>query len=397
MCSFKFFFIRLSCLSLALSMFTACEQHARQLSDDFIEHTREAPSPAQLQQGVQQSSKYTRLFADYDSHLVQYDSSIYFLDWSYDPTTNNITWNKKERMAVLEAFNHRLGLGFDQHVAKENQKSMRYTAISPFANLEATGMYDRQKPLLLNGKPFSGVLVGTHTQTGERLIEARFYKGIRIGTFKVWSNVGRLHQRDFGRNNIILLDEAAVRKPVIYLYPKQLQTIQVALDFKGHLTHSYPQYPPNGWQVQAQPDGTLTDVHTGKEYGYLFWEGESLYHYQAQTGFVVAGAATADFLDEKLALLGLNRAEATDFISYWLPELERNPYNFIHFAEADYQAQARLTILPKPETLLRIFMVYQPLATPVVIPEQRLLPAQRQGFTVVEWGGKQEQQLLVTQ
>ncbi len=338
-----------------------------------------------------------KLFAAYDEHVAAYDSSIYFVDWAYDPATNNIVYNKKNRAATLEAINHKLGLGFEDYLAKENKKTLNYTAVSPFAVVGKSGMYASNTPLRLNGRPYSGILIGTHLETGERLIEARFYNGIRVGEFKVWTNLGRLHQHSYGRNDMLLLKESAVRKPVIYIYPTQTQMVKVALDFQGELIHSYPKYPVEGWEVEAQPDGHLTDLRTGQEYGYLFWEGQSTYEYRISTGFVVAGASTAAFLDEKLALLGLNRAEATDFITYWLPELESNPYNLIHFSGAAYQAQAALHITPQPETLLRVFMVYQPLAHPVVIAEQPLQAANRQGFTVVEWGGKKQHTLWPVQ
>lgn len=368
--------------------FTACEERP---PDNFLDLNRKAPAKKVALLEQPKEEQLTTFFQAYEEHLADYDSSIYFLNWSYDPELNNIICDDGEKEAVLEAFNHKLGLGFKDYIAKENKKTLRYKAVSPFAELEEAGVYMPRKPLRLNGELFSGILVGTHITTGERLIEARFYRGTRVGVFKVWTNLGRLYQQSFGRNQIIILKESAVRKPVIYLYPTQPQEITVELDFKGKIIHSYPAYPTaTGWLVEAQPDGTLMDRKTGKEYGYLFWEGQSNYHYQAADGFVVAGAATADFLDEKLAILGLNRAEATDFITYWLPELENNPYNLIHFSEAAYQAQAGLKITPAPTTTIRVFMVYQPLAHPVVIPEQFLESVKRQGFTAVEWGGKKE-------
>lgn len=75
---------------------------------------------------------------------------------------------------------------------------------------------------------------------------------------------------------------------------------------------------------------------------------------------------------------------------YWLPVLEKNPYNLIHFATDEYEQMAKLNIQPKPETLIRVMMVYQPLVQPIDIPQQNLnaLQKERTGFTVVEWGRK---------
>ena len=49
--------------------------------------------------------------------------------------------------------------------------------------------------------------------------------------------------------------------------------------------------------------------------------------------------------------------------------------------------QAKLVITPKPDSLLRVFMVYKPLQQKITVPEQELKPFTRKGFTVVEWGG----------
>jgi hypothetical protein len=44
-------------------------------------------------------------------------------------------------------------------------------------------------------------------------------------------------------------------------------------------------------------------------------------------------------------------------------------------------------ITPKPDSELRVFMVYKPLKKKIDLPEQKLQPFERRGFTVVEWGG----------
>lgn len=179
-----------------------------------------------------------------------------------------------------------------------------------------------------------------------------------------------------------------VEKPVIYLYPTRQQEIHVRLDYDGELTHSYPPYPKEGWTVTADPDGRLWD-NSGQEYYALFWEGRPNRKFTPQNGFVVPGKETASFLEEKLAYLGLYRREANEFIMYWLPRMEDNPYNFIHFAGADYEEIAALSIDPAPETIIRVMMLTQPLQSRVDVPVQDLnsLKKSRQGFTVVEWGG----------
>ena len=176
-------------------------------------------------------------------------------------------------------------------------------------------------------------------------------------------------------------------KPVIYLYPTEATDITVNLELKqGTLTCTYPELG-EGWTVSAQPNGTLTNHVDGKEYSYLYWEGESQIEYDLSTGFVVKGTDTAAFLQEKLAYLGLTPREYNEFIVYWLPRMQNNPYNLITFQGDIYTDNAQLTIKPEPDSLLRVFMVYQPLEKPIQILEQTLQPFTRTGFAAIEWGG----------
>ena len=175
-------------------------------------------------------------------------------------------------------------------------------------------------------------------------------------------------------------------KPVIYLYPEQAQEVYVQLELDGEFTCTYQEYD-NGWKVKAYPDGTLRDQVTGKEYNYLFWEGTSETEYDLSRGFVVEGKDTAGFLEEKLAYLGLNEKERNEFIVYWLPRMEDNKYNLITFQGKAYTEHAKLKISPEPDSILRVFMVYKPLDKAINMPEQELEPFEREGFTVIEWGG----------
>lgn len=182
------------------------------------------------------------------------------------------------------------------------------------------------------------------------------------------------------------LDLGIKKKPVIYLYPTSEQLVSVKLDYKGELTCTYPEY--NGeWRVIAKPDGTLTNISDNREYSYLFWEGTSNEKWDMSKGFVVKGAETEKFLQEKLEYMGLTPREYNEFIVYWLPIMQENKYNLITFAGEQYENIAKLKITPQPDSILRIMMVFKPLKKLVQIEEQELKLFDRKGFTVVEWGG----------
>lgn len=178
---------------------------------------------------------------------------------------------------------------------------------------------------------------------------------------------------------------AAPEKPVIYLYPEEETEVTVKLDFNGELTAVYPSYD-NGWTVTARPDGTLTD-RQGREYYCLFWEGESNVSYDFSNGFVVPGSEMETFLENTLSTLGLTDKEANEFIIYWLPRMQDNPYNLISFQTKCYTDNAKLSVSPAPDSMLRIFMAWKSLEEPVTIAPQFLPAFDRTGFTVIEWGG----------
>lgn len=181
------------------------------------------------------------------------------------------------------------------------------------------------------------------------------------------------------------LDPNADYKPVIYLYPEEETEVSVKLDYSGRLTCTYPKYN-DGWTVTASPDGTLTDAN-GQTYNYLYWEGETYTQYDLSKGFCVKGEDIASFLEDALAKLGLNRREANEFIVFWLPLMQENPYNIISFQSDIYTESAKLDITPAPDTVIRVFMAWQASDEFVEMEAQELSAPEREGFTVIEWGG----------
>lgn len=175
-------------------------------------------------------------------------------------------------------------------------------------------------------------------------------------------------------------------KPVLYLYPEEETALTVTLGHPERLSCVYPAYE-NGWEVTAQPDGTLTDAN-GRDYYALYWEGRDAPYTMTDEGFCIAGKDTAAFLEDKLALLGLTEREAEEFIVYWLPQMEDNACNYIRFAsEAEIEDYMPLGFTVQPDSVIRINMVWKALDAPVTVKEQQLTTPAREGFVAVEWGG----------
>ena len=192
-----------------------------------------------------------------------------------------------------------------------------------------------------------------------------------------------------------------VDAPIIYLYPEQTEQISVSLDLEGELTTTYPLYEEEnneGWNVTATPEGVLTDS-SGRNYSYLFWEAILDMEPDLSRGFCVAREDTIEFLETALNEMGLNEEEANGFIMYWLPQLEANEYNYISFQTESYEEAAGLEIEPQPDTVIRVFMMWGGVDHYIEVEPQDLTamnPSEREGFTVVEWGGTELEDLDIS-
>ena len=196
-------------------------------------------------------------------------------------------------------------------------------------------------------------------------------------------------------------------KPVLYLYPQEERLLTVTLDLEGSLDTVYPAPDDQratdrgtqaSWTVTASPDGTLTDA-SGRTYPSLFWDGP-VRQESPQQGFVVAREDAVPFLEEKLALLGLNDRESADFITYWAPRIRAYEYTFISFDASAYTQRASYSFTDEagasvtPDTFIRVFMtVREADANTVVQPQTFAPPPTRTGFTAVEWGGAQRHKI----
>jgi hypothetical protein len=105
-------------------------------------------------------------------------------------------------------------------------------------------------------------------------------------------------------------------------------------------------------------------------------------------GFMVRRDQVETFLAEKLAKLGLNQKESAEFIEFWAPRMKSKPFNFVTFLPRYMIDQmAPLEVNPKPDTIIRVLMDYQPLDLPIKVQELKISTPIRKGFVAVEWGG----------
>ena len=209
-------------------------------------------------------------------------------------------------------------------------------------------------------------------------------------------------------------------KPVIYLYPKTTTNVRVNFKHVVQLTTDIPEYSYGmftGWSVQAEPDGTLHDVsieaqdknvcdqykksHPGSEYAldackrneypYIYWAGNTFETYPSmKEGFVVRAKNLKKTLEEKLTQIGLTDSEINDMVSYWYPEMMQKNAPFYRISFMQTQALNTfipMNIIPRPDTMIRVFLDWEPLRESIPLAPQQLVKTPRQGFTYVEWGG----------
>ena len=205
-------------------------------------------------------------------------------------------------------------------------------------------------------------------------------------------------------------------KPVIYLYPPKPTEVSIQFSTPMRLTTDIPTYASDGWDVLADPDGHLTNLQpqftdcaaidstlSGSEYAqsaceqndypYLYWAGHASGKYPTPTGgWVVSKANIANFLDQKLTEIGLTNKEKSDMVAYWVPELlakEAPYYRLSFFQTAQMDQFIPMKVSPEPNTVIRVFLDWSPLDDmPAAQPSPEVLThIDRQGFTLVEWGG----------
>ncbi|MFT6921579.1 MAG: hypothetical protein ACJA1C_000576 [Crocinitomicaceae bacterium] len=178
-------------------------------------------------------------------------------------------------------------------------------------------------------------------------------------------------------------------KPVIYLYPEKETEVEVKLDFEGEHPFLYPAYN-DGWKCTASPNG---DLKIGQStYHYLFWEVNQPDHLSTadlNEGFIVKGENSISFLEAKLNAAGFTSKEKADFITFWGPLIQQNELNFVRFEFNEVCDKfAELNIAPTPDHIYRLYIFFSPIEEAFEVAEQQIPKLNREGFTVLEWGGQ---------
>ena len=208
-------------------------------------------------------------------------------------------------------------------------------------------------------------------------------------------------------------------KPVVYLYPEKSTVVHLSFSSPVTLNTQIPMYQ-NGWLVNASPDGMLVDLQPqytncakidsakfGSEYAstacksnsypYIYWSGKSVENsYPAvEGGWIVEKGNLLTFMQNTLREIGLTDKESKDMTSYWVPKMSEKdaPYYRVSFLQTqDMNEFIPMNVSPQPDSVLRVFLDWKALSSkPTVNPEpQQLKKFNRNGFTLVEWGGLQE-------
>lgn len=202
------------------------------------------------------------------------------------------------------------------------------------------------------------------------------HRSLQLHTFNVSSSSG---QAIFPRNFC---------KPALYVYPPKPEDIHVAIAPKGKLLYTNPTYPQNGWDIFAKPNGQIT--YQNKPYDYLFYEAQipDAFIPQQNKGYSVKYTDLASFFNTELPKFGLNTKEQKQFTDYWLNALPKAPYYKISLVpDSLINGISPLTIKPKPDSILRLDLNFEPMDKPITISPPIIQNFSRTGFTVIEWGG----------
>jgi hypothetical protein len=185
----------------------------------------------------------------------------------------------------------------------------------------------------------------------------------------------------------LVLADAMVEKPAVYLYPEQPTRFQVRLELGPgvRLTASEPDYDAAGagWDVIAEESGRIDQA-----WDYLFYEIAMPGVPLILEGWCLSWSELASGLESLTLSLGLNAAERDDFLGYWLGRLPRREYYEIRLVYGnDLDLWVKLDVTPVPASSLRFWLFFRGCNAATDLTPPPLQTFERSGTTLVEWGG----------
>jgi hypothetical protein len=306
--------------------------------------------------------------------------------------------------------------------ASANGEEAKNKRVNPFSINKRTidsSLSDGTAKILVtfyaNGEKFTqSVNVGMNNESFYRTpdISGNITLNAKKGKYKLYFHVGgyvevitdsvKVNNQEIVETTVRFYAEARndvqVKKPVIYVYPEEKMDVQIKLDVNGKLGFTWPVYHES-WNFTASPEGIIS--MDNKEYNYLFWESEMPEYAldkMDNTGFLVATDTLLSFLENSLDQMGFNSKESADFITFWYPLMMGNEKNHIQFLfNESCDTYAQLNITPQPDQIYRVGMIWKN-ATTDFIPEPQIIPViNREGFTVIEWGGMESELLFINE
>ena len=182
----------------------------------------------------------------------------------------------------------------------------------------------------------------------------------------------------------LILSDVYVDKPAVYIYPEEAGEFEVSLGLgRGvRLTTSDPAYG-DGWTVFVDSDGRIDDAHD-----YLFYELGMPRPDLPAEGWCLDGERIGDELTALAGRCGLNAAESDAFVDYWADRLPDSSHWLAYpILDADLNRWATLDVSPVPDSVLRVWVFFVPSEVGVALPEPVMPSFNREGTTVIEWGG----------
>lgn len=176
-------------------------------------------------------------------------------------------------------------------------------------------------------------------------------------------------------------------KPNIYIYGADGQTVRVIMQTPGLIVKSIPEYEPeNGWVVTAGNDGLLTTA-AGERYDFLFYESMTERTlFETEEGFYVAAESRTEQWEKILSAYGFTGQEIDDFVAFWDEKLEKKDYIMYPQGTQTVDEAMPVEILPVPEHMTRMWFVFEAYDGQSY-RQPEIVPFDRSGYAVVEWGG----------